>query len=368
LSFFDEDDEPRTTPRPRRAAPPGPVATDSQTLLIRRAVALGAAALILILMVIAVRGCLNTQKENALKDYNTEVASIAQASDRQVSGPFFELIRSPGNEEPQDLQTNISQFRVEADKQLDTARDLDVPDDMQPAQRSLLIALEFRRDGLDEIAKNIRTALGDQGEAATAAIRRIAGAMRYFDASDVVYTARVQTLIKKALDDAEIGGQTIAPSQFLPDIAWISETTVADRLNQQLSEGSRRRREPAPGLHGTGLVDGGVTVGDTALQAGAANRIPASTKTITVKFQNQGENDETDVKVNVSIRGGGKTVRGSDTVETIARGQTATADVRLNGNLTAGSTVTINVEVAKVPGEEKTDNNKAEYQAGVVGG
>ena len=40
LSFFDEDDEPRrTTPRPRRARPAGGgVATDSQTLLIRRIV------------------------------------------------------------------------------------------------------------------------------------------------------------------------------------------------------------------------------------------------------------------------------------------------------------------------------------------
>jgi hypothetical protein len=368
LSFFDEDDEPRTTPRPRRAAPPGPVSTDSQTLLIRRAVALGAAALILILLVIAVRGCLNTQKENALKDYNNEVTSVAHGSDQQVSQPFFELIGSPGNDSPQDLQTNISGFRVQADQQLDQARGLDVPDEMQPAQRSLLIALEFRRDGLDVIAKDIRTALGDQGEAATAAIKRIAGAMRYFDASDVIYTARVQALIKKALDDAEIGGQTIAPSRFLPDIAWISENTVADRLNQQLSQTNRRRREPAPGLHGTGLVPGGVTVGDTALQTGTANRIPASASTFAVKFQNQGENDEIDVKVSVTVRGGGKTIKGEKTVGTIAKGQTATADVKLSGKLTAGSTVTIDVEVAKVPGEEKTDNNKATYQAGVVSG
>lgn len=368
MSFFDEDEEPRTTSRPRRAAPPGPVSADSQTLLIRRAVALGAAALILILLVIAVRGCLASQRENALKEYNREVTSIVRDSDQQIGQPFFELIGRPGNESAQDLQTNISGYRVQAEQLLDQARNMDVPDEMAPAQRSLLIALEFRRDGLDSIAQRIRTALGDEGEAADEAITQIAGQMQYFLASDVIYRGRVQPFVKKALDDAEIGGQTIAESQFLREIAWISPSTVADRLGQRLSAGGEeRRREPAPGLHGTGLAPGGVAVGDVTLQPGTANRIPASATTFAVKYQNQGENDEIDVKVKVSIRGGRKEIRGEATQPTIARGATATTQVRLKGRLTAGSTVTIDVEVEPVPGEKKADNNKATYQALITG-
>ena len=59
LSFFDEDDEPRRTPRPRRASPAGGgVATaDSQTLLIRRGVALVGGILVLLLLLFFVNSC-----------------------------------------------------------------------------------------------------------------------------------------------------------------------------------------------------------------------------------------------------------------------------------------------------------------------
>ena len=80
---------------------------------------------------------------------------------------------------------------MQAESQLKQAKALDVPDEMKGAQQSLLIALEFRRDGLAAIAEQIRTALGDEGEAANAAITQIAGQMQTFLASDVLYQARV---------------------------------------------------------------------------------------------------------------------------------------------------------------------------------
>ena len=45
--------------------------------------------------------------------------------------------------------------------------------------------LEWRRDALEKIAGEIRTALGDEGEAADAAIEQIAGQMEVLMASDV---------------------------------------------------------------------------------------------------------------------------------------------------------------------------------------
>jgi hypothetical protein len=83
-----------------------------------------------------------------------------------------------------------------------------------------------------------------------------------------------------------------------------------------------------------------------------------------VKFANQGENDETDVRVDVSVKGpSGAAITGSDTVDAIARGATATATVRLPRAPAAGTATTITVRVRKVPGEQKTDNNEQEYQA-----
>jgi hypothetical protein len=363
LSFFDEDDEPRgSSPRPRRrAAAAGGPSTDQQTLLVRRAVAIGGLVLLLILLFVAVRSCASSRKENALKDYNREVSSIIRESDTQVGQPFFQLLGDAGSESPQDLQTNISGYRVQAEAQLEQARNLDVPDEMKGAQQSLLIALEFRRDGLGFIAEKIRTALGDEGEAASDAITQIAGQMQAFLSSDVLYTARVAPLIKSALDDAEIGGQRIAASRFLPGIEWLSEETVAATLEQELTNGGGGEGdEPAPGLHGTGLES--VTVGETRLQPDAPNRIAANEDTaFVVAFTNQGENDEFDVKVSLSIEGGDKPIKVSRTVDTVARGQTAEATLPLGQAPPTGSAVTVKVSVAKVPGEEKTDNNSAEY-------
>lgn len=327
----------------------------------RRALAIGGFVLLLILLFVAVRSCAGSRKENALKDYNREVSSIVRESDTQVSQPFFQLLGQAGDESPQDLQINISGYRVQAEAQLKQARGLDVPSEMEAAQRSLLIALEFRRDGLGFIAGRIRTALGDQGESANDAIVQIAGQMQTFLASDVVYQARVAPLIKRALDTAEIGGQRIAQSQFLRGIEWLSEKTVAARLGQQLSGGgSRKSGQPAPGLHGTGLDS--VTVGDTKLSPDAPNRIPAAADTtFVVSFANQGENDEFDVRVVLRVEGGPKPIRVTRTVDTVARGQTATASLALGQKPPTGTAVTVNVEVAKVPGEEKVDNNKASY-------
>ena len=185
---------------------------------------------------------------------------------------------------------------MQAESQLKQAKALSVPDEMKGAQQSLLLALQFRRDGLAAIAEKIRTALGDEGEAANTAITQIAGQMQTFLASDVLYQTRVAPLIKHALDDAEIGGQKIASSRFLPGIEWLSEKTVAAELDQQLTGGTRKTGEIAPGTHGTGLES--VTVGNTKLQPDAPNRLPASADTaFVVRFTNQGENDEFDVKV-----------------------------------------------------------------------
>lgn len=365
MSFFDEDDEPRSrAPRPRRAAG-GDVSADTQTIRIRQAAAAIGLIVVLLLLVFVVKGCRSSAKENALKDYNREVSTIAGESSRQTGEEFFRLLGEGGSDSPQDLQSAISSFKVQADQQLSQAEGLSVPDEMRGAHQSLLTTLEWRRDGLDYIAQRIRTALGDSGEAADQAIQQIAGQMGVFYASDIAYETRVRPAIKAALDDAEIGGQEIAPSRFLPSIDWLQADVVAGKLGQQLSAGAGRdKNEPTgPGLHGTSIDS--VSYGDTTLQPDASNQLTYSAdSTFAVKFTNGGENDEFDVKVTVKIQGGsGDPVTISDTIDQIAPQASATANLALEQSPPLGSAVTITVKVAPVPGETKTDNNQAEYQA-----
>jgi hypothetical protein len=362
VSFFDEGDE-SGRPRPRRpagglAAPPDP-----QTARIRQGVAAGVILLVVILLVVGIRGCLNSQKKRSLRDYNREVASLVQESDDQVSKPFFEAMSggAAAGGDPINLQTQVNQVRVVSEDLVRRARRLDVPDDMKPAQSNLLLVLELRRDGLRNIAEKLRSAQGT-GTGAEQAVRQIAGQMMQFLASDVIYSQRVVPYIKEGLDRNDITGQTIATSQFLPTIDWLSDQQVAQRLGAQVTGGRRPSGPVAPGSHGHGLSS--VTVGGNELSTDSANRIPASPNlTFTVNFENQAENDERNVTVRVSIGGAGAAITGQATVPNSQAGESSTVDVPLRQAPPVGRPVEITVEVVPVPGEEDSNNNRQAYPA-----
>jgi hypothetical protein len=361
LSFFDEDDEPRTRVRPRRAASArGAGSPDRQTVLIRQLVLFGGFILILALLIFIINGCRDSARENALKNYNRDVASIVRDSDSQVGKPFFDLLRNPSQG---DLSTLIAGYKVQADSQYQQAKRISTPGDMDAAQRSFLIAMEMRRDGLQSIADKIRTALSSDAEAADGAINEIAGAMQLFLSSDVIYGTRVLPLIESTLRDADVGSQQLQRSQFLPGIEWLDPTVVADALGQQLSSGGGGNgRTPAPGLHGTGIDS--VQVGDQTLTPDAANRIAYGADTeFRVNFTNQGENDETNVTVVLKIDGGPTPLRVQKKVASVPAGTAAAATLGLDKPPPLDTPVTITVQVKPVPGEEKTDNNTSEYDA-----
>ncbi len=94
-----------------------------------------------------------------------------------------------------------------------------------------------------------------------------------------------------------------------------------------------------------------------------SNKVPlAGDSSFIVEFANQGENTEFDVKVNVTLQGGtGKDITGSKSVDTIAQGESAEVTIPLSRKPAAGEVYTVNVAVASVPGEKKTDNNKSTY-------
>lgn len=362
MSFFDEDDEPRRSPRPRRGRPAGGVAAaDSQTLLVRRLVAGGLGLVVLILLLFVIKSCRDSAADTALKNYNNDVSTIARESS-DLGSQFFSLLGT-NSAAPQDLTSQISSFQVQAGQEYDQAKALSTPDEMKGAQQNLLIALEMRRNGLKYIAERIGDALGDSGDVADKAITQIAGQMQVFLASDVIYETRVVPFIRAGLDKRQIGAQKIASSRFLPSQSWLNPTTIATQLDQQLTTGGTTPGEPTgPGLHGTGLDS--TTYDGTALEPSTANRLTYKPGAeFVVKFTNQGENDEFQVKVTVRIKAGAQTTTLTTTVDKIAKGTSAEATLPLDKTPPLDAASTISVQVAAVPGEKKTDNNKADYQA-----
>jgi hypothetical protein len=330
--------------------------------MVRRAVAFGVGLLLLLLAFFGIQSCFESRKENALKDYNREVSAVMAESDENAQALFEQLGQDGAT--PVDLQTNVNQLRVRAEEQRRRAEDFGVRDEVRPAHEALLLVLGLRQGAIGRIAEKIPTALGNEG--ADEAVEQIAGQMQAILASDVVYSQRVAAFIQQALNDAEIGGQTVAQSQSLPNLGWLEPATVAGRINADGGAAGGEEGEDgevAPGLHGHEL--GAVSVGDVTLApGGTANRIPASGNVaFDVAFTNGGENDETDVVVTLQVSGAGEPITVRRTVDQTRAGAEATVSIPLGQAPPIGTPVTIEVEIAEVPGEENLDNNTASFTA-----
>jgi hypothetical protein len=180
----------------------------------------------------------------------------------------------------------------------------------------------------------------------------------------VIYSQRFYPRLGTALKNEGLNSEKPPKSQFLNDIGWLDPSTVADRISRIGSGGGGDNGPVAPGLHGTGLGTVTVQPGGQVLKPGAATQIKAAPNTsFDVQVMNQGENDEKNVLVKVSIRGAGKPVELEAKLPSIAAGQTKTVSVPLSSTPTAGQPVTIRIEIAAVPGEKKTDNNKGSFPA-----
>ena len=280
-----------------------------------------------------------------------------------------------GAQSPADLYQQIIRFKNSADKSLAQARELDVPDDMAPAQQSLLIALELRRDGLKKVAEDVKTALGDEGEAADRAINSIAGQMQAFNASDVLYKTRVIPFIARRCR-TRIGGHGhpgpavavharhllgLAASSSPPSSGSSSPAATATATATGDSEPDDR---PGPARHRPGRD----VLRPRDAPAGPRTGSPTSAgQAFTVSFTNQGDNDEFNIKVTVKIEreSGGSPITLTKTVQQVAKGEKATVTLPLNREPPLDTIVNITTTVATVPGEKTKDNNTATYPSRV---
>ena len=341
---------------PTRRRPPGGPGVDAQTLLVRRLIAGGGGVLVLILLVLGVRGCLDARKERAFKDYARDVGALVGESN-QLSDQLFGLLSDPGDAGEVDIENAFNQFRNASAQLVERARDTDHPDELAGAQGYLVQSFEFRRDGVAAIANALPTALAPQDRRESTA--GIAAQMQQFLTSDVIYRLRVKPAIDSALEEEGLSGEERAPdSVFLPEIDWLDQTTVADRISR-ISTSGGDSGTAAPGLHGNGL--GTVSIGGQALAPGGSASITvADGLAFEVQVQNQGENTETDVAVTVTV---GDDITLEETLPEIAAGETQTVTLPLSESPPTGEQIPIQVEIAPVDGEEKTDNNVGEFSA-----
>jgi hypothetical protein len=316
--------------------------------MLRRGLALGGGLIVLILIVLGVKGCLDARANRELSDYARDVAQIVDETE-QTSKTFFGKLEDPGGLSVTDFIAEVNADRSAMDAYASRVDGLGAPGDMDRAQSTLELVYELRSSAMTEIANKMSTALGDAGSSkATAAI---ANQMQKLLASDVLYENVVRPEIDGVLAANGIEGSDVPKSTFLPDgTKWIEESSVSSAL----SSISGATGAATPGVHGLGLL--GVGINGTELGEGTTAVSAEETPEVEVQVQNQGESAENGVSVSVSVDGG-DTLEGS--ISSIEAGETSTATIPLTP--TPSGQVTLEVKVETVPGEQVSENNEASY-------
>jgi hypothetical protein len=315
--------------------------------MLRRLLALGGGLVLLILIVLGVKGCLDARANRELGDYARNVTSIVEET-QDTSGSFFKLLEDPGSASVTDFVDQVEADRSAVDSQASRIDGLSAPGDMSHAQANLELAYQLRASAMDEIAAKMSTALGEAG--AEKAMGAIAKQMQKLLASDVVYEQVVRPEVDGVLADNGISDSDLPKSAFLPDEKWLDEGTVSDALSA-VSGGTAT---DVNGVHGTELA--GVLVNETELIEGAPTTIAGEEGVeVEVSVTNQGESTENGVTVAVTYEG--NTVTGE--IDELPVGETGTAVIPLTP--APSGEVTLDIEVEAVPGESLTENNEASY-------
>ena len=326
------------------------------------------AILMLILIVIAFRGCLNARKDRSFENYVSDLSSITAETD-QLSTQFFQVLTGEGGSGSEiGLQQTIDGDTGTSQGLLDRAKDLDAPDEIKGAQEQIVLSFELRHDAIEGIAAQVPKLSGDQAQDATDAIYT---QMKVLSASDILY-ARAQDQIEQALTDQEVVvADGVPDSQFLPDPGkgqpdYLDPAAVADVFTGAAgSTGSGSTDDTAckndGETHGLGLVEGGSTLqpSGTALTDGGAVTAPEGDDAIDVAVQNQGTADESGIDVTVTSEDG--SIDATETINSIAAGATETASVPLQPVPKAGDSLTLQVDVTPVGCEQVEENNQATF-------
>ncbi len=362
LAFFEEPETleaPRPArrrlaqrgPGPRRPAAPPPGAVGLARLA--GLVALAIAIVVGLVVWIGGRG-----NHAGYASYLNSMRPIAQESAR----PGTEFAHELGSASLtlSTLKAKLEQWAQQEQQAYVAAQRLRPPGPLQAAHQEALASLQLRALGLS----NLAVTLGRIGsQPASTAAQELATQAQLLSASDIVWRELFRTRAMQEVKAEGVTGVIVPVSLVVPN----PEVVSAHSFSIVFSRLSATTGGKVTGLHGSALI--------STVAAGGGKTLTLSLTTVAtvdvsadlaleVTFEDSGNYPEVKIPVTLSIVTAGQSVysKTQTVAEIVAKQDQTVSFTNIQLPPAAfGHTTHVTVDVGKVPGETRLDNNQASY-------
>jgi hypothetical protein len=327
--------------------------------LARLAGLVGLAIAVVVGLVFWVGSCQGKSRHDEYASYMNNLRPLAQSS--AEAGTAFANTLGSAKLTLVGLQAKLEQWSRQEQQEYDDALRLRPPGPLQAAHQEALATFQLRAIGLTGLADTLAQA-GSKSPAQVA--DALAGQAQLLSASDLVWAELFHLPATQTLTSLGVKGVIAPPSQIVsnPDVISARSFGIVFARIKSTNTGGK-----VTGLHGSALVSTEAVAGSNTktLSTSASNTVDVAANLVfKVTFTDSGNFQEVKVPVTLTVIVFGKTVlTKKQVVQSVLAQQTTTVSF---GNLNLptsafGATARVHVEIAKVPGEKRLDNNSASY-------
>ncbi len=333
----------------RRTGPP-----HGLTPLLRLLAVIGILVAVLVFFGLLLQSCASTSKHDAYASYMSNVAKIAHGSADDGTA-VSSALTTPGTKTA-DIAKTLDGIAEQERQNVNAAEKLNPPGRLRQENQQLIESLQLRVDGVQSLADALRSTSGSKTSADATLLSQQADRLV---ASDVVWSDLFQAPAVAEMKQQGVSGVAVPDSKFVSSRDLVTAHSMS-LLLQRLRGASTGGGKPT-GLHGSNLVSVKALPGNQVLSQTSENTVTASTDLgFAVTLKDSGDSQEVGIKVTLTIQQNPAIVR-TKKVSVINPGQEKTVTFTNLGQVKFAQRETLLVDIAPVPGETKTDNNKGSY-------
>jgi hypothetical protein len=295
-------------------------------------------------------------KHDSYQHYMTKVATIAKSSEDDGTAVANALVTPAAKATT--LGGTLSGLAEQERQNVAAATQLTPPGPLRDVNQHMIEALQLRVSGIQGLAD---TFTRNPTSKATGEAQVLSEQGDRLVASDVVWDDLFKEPLSAQLTSEGVTGVSVPDSNFVSNRDLTTERSMSLLLTRL--KGAAPGGTPT-GIHGTNIVDVKVLPGSQTLSTSSENTITATTDlAFVVTIDDSGDSQEVGIKVTLTIQKPQGAIVKTKKVDLINPGQQKSVTFSDLGTVPFAQRTHVLVDVASVPGEHNTDNNKADFPA-----